>query len=205
MTEETWEIVNLIETEVEVIANHQNAETENFCEQRKLFLHPNFLNIKDAKKQNITSHARWFKNKIKINHEKEEIEAINKRKICVVDFGMNIGTEINWQRPVVIYKSSTYKYWEDIVVIPITSFLDDEGNEKSQDALDIILEADPANWIDHKSLLKIRQIRCISKKRIKRDKKTWIIKIWWNIEDKNLRGEINGKIKVMFGLDGNDT
>jgi hypothetical protein len=73
-------------------------------------MHPNFLNLKDVKRYNITNHARWFKNKIKLNHLMEEIEPINKRKICIIDFGMNIGTEINGIRPVIVYKSSTYKY-----------------------------------------------------------------------------------------------
>lgn len=204
MTQEIEETVKLIETEVAVTATHEDAEIENFVESRKLLLHPNFLNTKDTKKQNMTSHARWFKNKIKINHEKEEIEAINKWKICIVDFGMNVWTEINWQRPVIIYKSSTYKYWEDIIVIPITSFYYDNGEEKSLDALDVVLEDDMVSWIDHKSILKIRQIRCVSKKRLKRDKKSWEIKIWWSIEDDDLKRKINGNIKVMFGFDGND-
>jgi mRNA-degrading endonuclease toxin of MazEF toxin-antitoxin module len=117
---------------------------------------------------------------------------------------MNIGTEINGIRPVIVYKSSTYKYWEDMIVMPITSFYDESWEEKSQDALDVILEADLENGIDHKSLVKIRQLRCVSKKRLRRDKKSWIIKILGSIVNDDIKREINGNIKKMFGLDGND-
>ena len=194
----------LIPTDLSVIAIHEDENVDDFNESWKVSLHPNFLNFKDVKKHNITSHARRFKNKIKLNHLTEEIEAINKWKICVVDFGMNIGTEINGIRPVIVYKASTYKYGEDMIVIPITSFQDETGEAKSQDALDIILDADAKNGIDHKSLVKTRQLRCISKKRLRRDKNTWLIKILWSILDEEIKRAINWSIKKMFGLDGND-
>lgn len=194
----------LIQTDLTVITTHKNEDVDLFNENYQMWMHPNFLNLKDVKRYNITNHARWFKNKIKLNHLMEEIEPINKRKICIIDFGMNIGTEINGIRPVIVYKSSTYKYWEDMIVMPITSFYDESWEEKSQDALDVILEADLENGIDHKSLVKIRQLRCVSKKRLRRDKKSWIIKILGSIVNDDIKREINGNIKKMFGLDGND-
>ncbi len=100
----------LIQTDLSVTVVHEDENADVFSEDWEISMHPNFLNLKDSKRHNITSHSRWFKNKIKLNHLKEGIEAINKRKICIVDFGMNIGTEINGIRPVIVYKASTYKY-----------------------------------------------------------------------------------------------
>ena len=91
-----------------------------------------------------------------------------------------------------------------MIVIPITSFEDETGEEKSKDALDVVLEADIENGIDHKSLVKIRQMRCVSKKRLRRDKDSGIIKILGNIVNEDIKREINGSIKKIFGLDGND-
>lgn len=194
----------LIQTDLSITVNHESDNAQVFNEDWHVSMHPNFLNVRDAKRHNITNHSRWFKNKINLNHMMEEIEPMNKWRICIVDFWMNVGTEINGIRPVIVYKASTYKYWEDMVVIPVTSFESEDGEEKSKDSLDVVLEADVENGIDHKSLVKIRQIRCISKKRLRRDKKSWLIKILWNIVKDDIKREINGNIKKMFGLDGND-
>jgi len=156
----------LIQTNLMVTVTHNSKDSDAFNENRQIPMHPNFLNLKDAKRHNITSHSRWFKNKIKLNHLSEEIESINKWKICIVDFGMNIETEINGIRPVIVYKHDNYKFGEDIVVIPITSYDD----EKSIDIFDIKLEVNDCDILHHISLIKIRQIKSISKKRLRKDK-----------------------------------
>ncbi|MDR0860455.1 MAG: type II toxin-antitoxin system PemK/MazF family toxin [Candidatus Peribacteria bacterium] len=194
----------LIESDLSISIIHTDEQTDFFNETRKVAMHPNFLNVKDTKKHNITNHARRFKNKINLNHRKEEVQSMNKRRICIVDFGMNIGSEINGIRPVIVYKASNYKYGEDITVLPITSFESEEGEEKSKDSLDIVLEEDKANGIDHKSLIKIRQIRCVSRKRFRRDKQSDRIKSLGVLMDKNIQRAINENIIKMFGLDEND-
>jgi len=128
-------------------------------------LHNNFIENKEDKKHNINSHTKWFNKKIKLNHLQNNIEPVNKWKICFVDYWMNVWTEINWVRPSIIYKSSTYKYWEDVIVIPMTSYNEEDFNIKSKGEFDVEIISSKKNWLTNNSLLKIRQIRCISKKK----------------------------------------
>ena len=134
-------------------------------------LHIDFIDNKEEKKHNMNSHSNWFNKKIKINHEEEQLEIINKWKLCMVDYGMNIWTEINGLRPSIIYKSSSSKYWEDIIVLPITSYKDgEEWETKSVDEYDIEILPDSSNNLTNRSLIKIRQMRCVSKKRVRQKK-----------------------------------
>lgn len=115
----------------------------------------------------------------------------------MVDYGMNIGTEINGIRPSIIFKNSNYKYWEDIIVIPITSYKDEQ--EKSKDEFDVEIEASRKNWLTNNSLIKIRQLRCVSKKRLKTNRKWEEVRILWEIEEK-YHDEIETKVKTMLAI-----
>lgn len=163
-------------------------------------LHIDFIENREEKKHNINSHSNWFNKKIKINHEKENIEIINKWKLCMVDYGMNIWTEINWIRPSLVFKSSSAKYWEDLIVIPITSYDDWLNENKSVDQFDIELEADKNNNLSHKSLIKVRQLRCISKKRVKTKKWSDKLNIFWEIIDHELKERITINVKIMLWI-----
>lgn len=111
---------------------------------------------------------------------------------------MNIWSEINGMRPAIIYKHDEYRYWEDTIVIPITSF--EDWGHKPMDTFDIDIEADITNGLSHRSLIKIRQLRCISKKRFKKSKKTNNVMIIGKIEDEDLKKRIESNIKVMFWI-----
>ena len=161
-------------------------------------LHTDFIENKEEKKHNINPHSNWFNKKIKINHEKENIQIINKWKLCMIDYWMNIWTEINWIRPSIIFKSSSSKYWENVVVLPITCFKDWEY--KSVDDYDIEILQDNDNNLTNKSLIKIRQIRCISKKRIRSKKWSETLNIFWEIKDTNLREKINTNVRLMLWI-----
>ena len=161
-------------------------------------LHNDFIENKEEKKHNINSHSNWFNKKIKINHEKENIQVINKWKLCMVDYWMNIWTEINWTRPSIIIKSNTYLQWEDIFVIPITSYNDWEN--KSIDTFDVEILPDKDNNLKNKSLIKIRQLRCISKKRIRSKKWSDVLNIFWEINDRNLRELIENNLRRIFWI-----
>lgn len=87
-----------------------------------LQLHEDFIQNTESKKHNLMVHMDWFIKKIKMNHEKENNLIINRWKICSVDYGVNIGTEINGVRPSLVFKISSAKYGEDTIVIPITSY-----------------------------------------------------------------------------------
>ncbi|MDQ7008697.1 MAG: type II toxin-antitoxin system PemK/MazF family toxin [Candidatus Gracilibacteria bacterium] len=160
-------------------------------------IHKDFIENKEEKKHNINSHSNWFNRKIKLNHQKENIQIINKWKLCMVDYGMNIGTEINGVRPSIIFKSNSYLQGEDVFVIPITSFKD--GEIKSIDEFDIELIPDNKNNLKNKSLLKLRQLRCISKKRIRPKKGSDKLNIFGEIVDLELRELIKSNIKRIFG------
>lgn len=162
-------------------------------------LHIDFIENKEDKKHNINSHTKWLNTKIKINHLQENISIINKWKICMVDYWMNIWTEINWLRPSIVFKNSKYKYWEDIIVIPITSYKEDQQNTKSIDEFDVVIEPSKVNWLDNNSLIKIRQLRCISKKRLKTNRKWDDVSIKWELDTK-YREEVEMKIKIMFWI-----
>ena len=169
-----------------------------FQEQYLLELHNDFIENKEEKKHNMNSHSKWFRDTIKINHTKKELYPIWKWKICYVNFGMNIWTEINWVRPSIIYKHDDYKFWEDIVVIPITSY--SNGDNKSKDTFDIILPKDDKNWLAKDSLIKVRQIRCISKKRLRKKKWTNLITIVGKVDDECIKIQIDKNVRVMFWL-----
>ena len=162
-------------------------------------LHNDFIENKEDKKHNINSHTKWFHKKIKLNHLQDNIEAVNKWKVCFIDYGMNIWTEINGIRPSIIFKNTNYKYWEDIVVIPMTSYSDEELNIKSKDEFDVEIIASKENWLINNSLLKIRQLRCVSKKRIRTNRKWDKLDIKWELEDK-YHDEIESKVKVMLWI-----
>ena len=62
------------------------------------------------------------------------------------------------------------------------------------------IESDFNNNLLHRSLIKIRQIRCISKKRIKSKKWSNKLNIFWEIIDNNMREKINNTLKIMFWI-----
>ena len=177
----------------------QKEPYENlFQEWYPVDMHKDFLEKKENKKHNINNHSKWFRDKIKMNNKKQQLAEINKRKICFVNFWMNVWTEINGRRPVIIYKHDEYRYWEDIVVIPITSYEDEEN--KSKDRFDVEIEASETNWLDHKSLIKVRQIRCISKKRLQTWKDTGAVIIKGKIDDEEIKKLVDNNTRVMFGI-----
>lgn len=175
----------------------QKDPYENLFQQQYLLdLHNDFITNKESKKHNMNSHSKRFRDKIKINHQKEELVAITKRKIVLIDFWMNIWTEINWIRPAIIYKHDNYRFWEDIVVIPMTSY----DEEKAIDTFDIKINTNDCDELHHESIIKIRQIKSISKKRLRKDRKSWEIKIIGQITNDEVKKQIDTNTRVMFWI-----
>ncbi len=110
------------------------------------------------------------------------------RHIYYVNFGINIGTEINATRPSIIMKDWDYWFWEDIIVIPLTSITP----EKSKDTFDIPVPTIAAEWLRNDSYAKIRQMRCVSKKRIEM--------YVWKVVDDTIKQQITEAIKKMLKL-----
>ena len=197
MTENNERLIN---ADLTVSVLHSDPDCENYTETFNTSLTANFIENTDSKKQNITSHSRWLNRKIKLNHLDSEYIEINKWKIVAVNFWTNIWTEFNWIRPAIIYKASTYKFWEDTIVIPITSLMNDNWQEKSRWRLDVNLPEDKTNWIDHDSLLKIAQIRCISKKRLRRDRNSWKILILWTLDNEEIKQKVDQNVRELFSI-----
>jgi len=118
----------------------------------------------------------------------------------MIDYGVNVWTEINGIRPSIIFKSSSAKYWEDIIVIPITSYIDWKEDKKSVDEFDIEILKDSDNNLKNKSLIKIRQLRCVSKKRIKSKKWSDKLNIFWEIKSVKLQEKIKTNVRIMFWI-----
>ena len=153
-----------------------------------MFVKPEFISETEEKKHNLNNHTLWYKEKIKFNHLAEIKNAWTKRAIYYVNYWINIWSEINGVRPSIIYKSSKSSYGEDTIVIPLTS----DKIWKSIDSFDVEILPDSDNGLKVLSHVKIRQIRCVSKKRIE----TYVGKII-NEEVKNT---IQSKLISMFGM-----
>jgi mRNA-degrading endonuclease toxin of MazEF toxin-antitoxin module len=155
------------------------------------------LNLKSKFIENITkksswleNNINWFINKLKISsniNEKKNI-IFYKWSIYYIDFWINIWSEINWTRPALIYKNWYFTQWKDIIVIPFTSLED----EKLIDKFDIIIKKWSDNNLDNDSVLKIRQLKVISKKRLGEFK--------WFMNNKENRFKINKKVIKMLWL-----
>lgn len=137
-----------------------------------------------------------LKKRIEINNQPLVDKLFSKYDIHYVDYWMNIWNEVNGKRPSLIFKNNRYKYWYDTIVIPLSSSKKWNGKYKKQDNFDIHIIPDNSNHLRKESILKIRQIRTVSK-----------IRIWRKIGtlSNTLDGEymydiLDKKVKSMIGI-----
>lgn len=123
-----------------------------------------FITATEAKKHSVENHLEWVAQKITINERPEVINRKKKWSIYLVNYGMNIGSEINGMRPSIVYKKSQFAFGSDLIVIPLTSY----DEEKSIDTFDVLINPDNTNGLSKPSLIKTRQMRCVSQKRLGR-------------------------------------
>jgi mRNA-degrading endonuclease toxin of MazEF toxin-antitoxin module len=116
-------------------------------------------------------------------------KAFKKWEVYVVAYDMNTGSEVNGQRPSIVFKDAKHTHGEDIVVIPLTSAV----ATKQADAFDVLVQKDTENNLYQTSRARIRQIRSVSIKRIGKHVGT--------ITDANTVHAINQKVKEMLGTD----
>lgn len=173
-------------------------KTKIFYKNFKFFIREDFLLINKQKAHNLDNHIENFKEKIKINQQAENPRDFKKYDIHYVNFWINIWNEINGERPSLIYKSNRYNKGYDIFVIPMTWLFDENNKEKDLDNFDIIITPTCVNKLKKASLLKVRHLKSISKKRIQSP--IWKLE---NILLDNrimLYDEIDNKIKHMFWI-----
>lgn len=90
--------------------------------------------------------------------------SLSKWQIYVVSYGMNTGSEVNGDRPSIIYKDSQNTFGEDVIVIPLTSAV----REKLADKFDVLVGKDENNQLFQDSYARLRQIKAVSLKKIGR-------------------------------------
>lgn len=99
---------------------------------------------------------------LKLNATPLQKQSLKKREIYVVNYGMNTGSEMNGDRPSIIYKSDNYTLGEDVIVIPMTSAL----REKLTDKFDVLIQKDEDNTLYQNSYARLRQCRAVSVKKL---------------------------------------
>ncbi len=168
----------------------KSLKNKVFSKKYKLGLKKSFV-IDDKNKSSwLENNINWFINKIKFINNIGERKNIKfyKWSVYYVDFWINIWSEINWIRPVLIYKNWYFTQWKDIIVIPFTSL----EEEKLIDKFDVVIEKGRDNNLNNNSVLKIRQLKVISKKRL------WEFR--WFMNNEKLRNKIDKKVKKMLWI-----
>jgi len=134
----------------------------------------------------IEQLKKWFEEKIKI-HKKEFNPNYRYKKwdIWYVNFWINIWNEFNKIRPALVITNKKYTKWNNLIVIPLTSF----KTEKNILNTDIIIKTDFNK--KQKSILRLNHLRDISKNRL--------IKKVWRISDDKLK-ELDIKLKDLFNI-----
>lgn len=160
---------------------------ELFGESFKIKLQPEFVANTEPKQHGFKNHVNGFVGSLKQNSSTVEKQVYKKRDIYVVSFGMNTWSEINWDRPALVFKE--YAYGDDVLVIPITS----AGKQSKWDAFDIYVTKDKDNTLFQSSFARLRQLRAVSVKRVGRKIGT--------LTNEAVKESINEWIKKMLGMD----
>jgi mRNA interferase MazF len=120
-------------------------------------------------------------------HFEHEITSVvfSKYEIYWVNFWENIWTEFSWRRPALIIKNNSFIRWKDIIVIPITS----QKINKTYYKFDILIWKSEKNRLSQDSVIKLEQIKTVSK-----------LRIWdyiWNL-DEEYKKILEQKIHKLF-------
>jgi mRNA-degrading endonuclease toxin of MazEF toxin-antitoxin module len=133
-----------------------------FSESYKIALRPEFVNNKTPKEHCFVNHLNSFLTQLKKNSYPLVKKPFKKRQIYVVSYGMNLGSEINGDRPSIIYKDSSNTLGEDLTVVPLTSAV----QERLSDKFDVFVPKDASNTLFQNSFARVRQLRSVSVKRL---------------------------------------
>lgn len=127
----------------------------------------------------------WFETKITINNKNvDENYRYKKWDVWYINFWVNIWNEFNKIRPAVILTTKKYSKWNNLIVVPISSF----SLDKKILNTNIVIKED---FLKQKSIIKLNHLRDISKKRL--------IKKIWRLWDKYLK-ELDKSIKDLFDI-----
>jgi len=110
----------------------------------------------------VLSFLDWFLRKMEIHFEKEIAQDFVPEKwdIYFIDLWNNIWSEENKRRPCSVYSTKRFNQSNTVVVLTIKSFY-----WKINKEYEILIEPNEINWLQKKSLIRITQIRTVSKQR----------------------------------------
>lgn len=137
------------------------------------------------KEHGFKGHVESFVTQVKRNCTPLVKKPFKKRDIYVVSYGMNTGSEVNGDRPSIIYKDSKNTQGQDLMVIPLTS----AQLEKQSDAFDVFVAKEETNLYQN-SWARLRQLRPVSLKRLG--------KYVGSISDEKVITTINARVKEML-------
>lgn len=178
----------MINIDLHIIAQQRKTLTEYLKKSFRMYVSEDFIRTDTPKKHTLLNHVYRFKRSIWYTHQKETNGLMMKRSLYYVDYGINVWTEINGLRPSLVFKNNDFKYWEDTIVIPLTSY----AIGKSLDTFDVKISPNATNNLKNDSLLKIRQLRMVSKKRIQQ--------YIWKITDNELKDLVQQKVLLMLWI-----
>ena len=136
------------------------AWSDVFSESYKIALRDTFVNptSPSPKGHSFKNHAHSFVTQLKQNSKPLARLTLRKWQVVVVSYGMNTGSEINGDRPSVVFKADHSTKGEDIIVIPLTSAL----QQKQTDKYDVFVPKDKENNLFQNSFARLRQLRAVS-------------------------------------------
>jgi len=174
------------EYQLDICLKELSEWKNTFLESYKIALREDFVTNNSPKEHNFLNHVTSFLMMLKRNSYPLVKKPFKKREIVVVSFWLNVGSEVSFERPCLIYKDSKSTLWEDVIVIPLTTATID----KKQDAFDVYVPKDTKNCLYANSWARLRQLRSVSIKRLG--------KVVWIIEDDKVKEAINTRVKEML-------
>ena len=111
----------------------------------------------------ISDFLDWFLLKINIHFNKETPNLkLNKWEIYFIKLWQNIWSELNKQRPCIIYSTYFFNNWNTITVIPLKSYNWKRFNKN----VNVFIKSNNTNNLKEDSIADISWIMQISKKRL---------------------------------------
>ncbi len=136
----------------------------------------------------ISDFLDWFLEKLEIHfwNKNNKLLKFNKWDIYFVKLWKNIWTELNKNRPCIIYSDFYFNNWNDLIIIPLKWY---KWNLNKK--IHIYLSKKNYWFLIKDSIIDLKWIKQVSKKRIW--KKIWIL-------DKDILSKIDKKIIKIFGI-----
>jgi len=136
----------------------------------------------------ISDFLEWFYEKLDINFNKKNYWLdLQKWDIFYINLWKNIGSELNKNRPCIVYSKKFANKWNTVLVLPLKSF---KWNKINKD-ISLLIYSDKSNNLFKNSIVDILWLRQVDKKRI-----NWYI---WKL-DNEILSKIDKKISKIIWI-----